>query len=140
MIGGDFDVPIMYQDLAKSTMGPMNIPFGAMSGAYGGMATPSYLGGVRMRQQPDQDKLQLLNKKENEDKSTLKKAMIALAVIVAAGSIAPLRKSIKKAGGFKKYVKSGWQSLKNSISGKTKQKPKSSGNWFTRLFKKKSTP
>ena len=78
MIGGDFDVPIMYQDLANSTMSPMNIPFGMMPGMYGvgmyggGMANTSYLGGVQMRQQPDRDKVEILNKKENSDKNIYK--------------------------------------------------------------------
>ena len=123
MIGGDFDVPIMYQDLANSTMSPMNIPFGMMPGMYGvgmyggGMANTSYLGGVQMRQQPDRDKVEILNKKENSDKNTF-------------GSIAPLRKSIKKAGGIGSYLKN----MFTSKSGK--------GNWFTKMFhrKKKTSP
>ena len=136
MIGGDFDVPIMYQDLANSTMSPMNIPFGMMPGMYGvgmyggGMANMSYLGGVQMRQQPDRDKVEILNKKENSDKNTFKKAMMVLGGLILLGSIAPLRKSIKKAGGIGSYLKN----MFTSKSGK--------GNWFTKMFhrKKKTSP
>ena len=32
MIGSNFDTPVMYQDLANSTMGPMYMPFGGMYG------------------------------------------------------------------------------------------------------------
>lgn len=121
MIGGDFDVPIMYQDLANSTMGPMSMPFGGMAGMYGaGMYNTSYLGGVKMRRQPDSDKVQIMNKKGNEDKNTFKKVLLALGGIVLLGSIAPLRKSIKKAGGIGKYMKNGWSSVKNWFTGKKK--------------------
>lgn len=136
MIGGDFDVPIMYQDLANSTMSSMNIPFGMMPGMYGvgmyggGMVNTSYLGGVQMRQQPDRDKVEILNKKENSDKNTFKKAMMVLGGLILLGSIAPLRKSIKKAGGIGSY-------LKNMFTSKS-----SKGNWFTKMFhrKKKTSP
>ena len=132
MIGGDFDVPIMYQDLGNSTMGPMNIPFGMMPGMYGvgmyggGMANTSYLGGVQMRQQPDRDKVEILNKKENSDKNTFKKAMMVLGGLILLGSIAPLRKRIKKAGGIGSYLKN----MFTSKSGK--------GNWFTKMFHRKN--
>lgn len=136
MIGGDFDVPIMYQDLANSTMSPMSMPVGMMPGMYGvgmyggGMANTSYLGGVQMRQQPDSDKVEILHKKENSDKNTFKKAMMVLGGLILLGSIAPLRKSIKKAGGV-------WSYLKNMFTSKS-----SKGNWFTNLFhrKKKASP
>lgn len=121
MIGGDFDVPIMYQDLANSTMGPMSMPFGGMVGMPGaGMYNTSYLGGVKMHRQPDHDKVQIMNKKEKEDKNTLKKALLVLGGIVLLGSIAPLRKSIKKAGGLGEYLKKGWNSVKNWVTGKKK--------------------
>ena len=137
MIGGDFDVPIMYQDLGNSTMSPMNIPFGMMPGMYGvgmygvgmyggGMANTSYLGGVQMRQQPDRDKVEILNKKENSDKNTFKKARMVLGGLILLGSIAPLRKSIKKAGGIGSYLKN----MFTSKSGK--------GNWFTKMFHRKN--
>lgn len=143
MIGGDFDVPIMYQDLANSTMGPMSIPLGTMSGMcgagmYGRMGNTNYLGGVQMRRQPDKDKVQIMNKKENQDKNTAKKVLIGLGAMVALGCIPILRKNIKKAGGLKKYFQNSWDSLKNFVTGK---KPQKAGNWFTRLFKrKKSSP
>lgn len=140
MIGGDFDIPVMYQDLANSTMGPMNLPFGAMSGMYGagmygGIGNTNYLGGVKMRQQPDRDKVQIMNKKENQDKINAKKVLIGLGALIALGSIPVLRKSIKKAGGLKKYAQNGWNSLKNFVTGKNQK----SGNWFTRLFHRKKT-
>lgn len=136
MIGGDFDVPIMYQDLANSTMGPMRMPMGAIQGMYGaGMYNTSYLGGVRMPRQLDKDKVQIMNNKENQDKNTAKKVLIGLGVLVALGSIPVLRNSIKKAGGLKKYLQNSWDSLKNFVTGKKQQK---SGNWFTRLFKRKN--
>lgn len=106
MIGGDFDVPIMYQDLANSTMGPMRMPMGAMQGMYGaGMYNPSYLGGVRMPRQLDKDKVQIMNNKENQDKNTAKKVLIGLGAMIVLGSIPVLRKSIKKSGGIVNYVK-----------------------------------
>lgn len=106
MIGGDFDVPIMYQDLANSTMGPMRMPMGAMQGMYGtGMYNTSYLGGVRMPRQLDKDKVQIMNNKENQDKNTAKKVLIGLGAMIVLGSIPVLRKSIKKSGGIVNYVK-----------------------------------
>ena len=110
MIGGDFDVPIMYQDLANSTMGPMSIPLGTMSGMYGAgmyghMGNTNYLGGVQMRRQPDKDKVQIMNQKENQDKNTAKKVLIGLGAMIVLGSIPVLRKSIKKSGGIVNYVK-----------------------------------
>ena len=116
MLGGDLSTPIVYQDLANSTMGPMYMPFGSVAGC--GVGGTSYLGGVQMQRQLDQDKLDLMNKKKNEDKGTLKKALIALAVVIGLGSIAPLRKSIKKAGGLKTFFKNKWTSIINSIKGK----------------------
>ena len=120
MLGGDLSTPIVHQDLINSSMGPMYMPFGGVTGY--GIGTSPYLGGVRMQRQLDQDKLDLINKKEKEDKSTLKKALITLAVVIGLGSIAPLRKSIKKAGGVKIYLKNQWTNIVNSIKGK-KVKP-----------------
>ncbi len=115
MLGGDLSTPIVHQDLINSSMGPMYMPFGGVTGY--GIGTSPYLGGVRMQRQLDQDKLDLMNKKETEDKGTLKKALIALAVIIGLGSIAPLRKSIKKAGGISAYLKNQWTNIVNSIKG-----------------------
>lgn len=124
MIGGDFDTPIVYQDLANSTLPTMGMPMGMYgygTGMYGGMVGgTSYLGGVRMQQQPDRDKVEIMNKKEKEDTHTLKNTLIVLGTIVALGCIAPLRKSIKKAGGVKKYFASTWDSIKNAFKGKKK--------------------
>lgn len=120
MLGGDFSTPIVHQDLINSSMGPMYMPFGGVTGY--GIGISPYLGGVKMQRQLDQDKLDLINKKEKEDKSTLKKALITLAVVIGLGSIAPLRKSIKKAGGVKVYLKNQWSNIINSIKGK-KVKP-----------------
>ena len=116
MLGGDLSTPIVHQDLINSSMGPMNMPFGGVTGY--GIGTSPYLGGVRMQRQLDKDKLDLMNKKKNEDKNTLKKALIALAVVIGLGSIAPLRKSIKNAGGLKTYLKNQWTNIINLIKGK----------------------
>lgn len=115
MLGGDLSTPIIHQDLINSSMGPMYMPFGGVTGC--GIGTSPYLGGVRMQKQLDQDKLDLMHQKESEDKSTLKKALIALAVVIGLGSIAPLRKSIKKADGIQAYLKNQWTSIVNSIKG-----------------------
>lgn len=115
MLGGDLSTPVVHQDLINSSMGPMYMPFGGVTGY--GIGTSPYLGGVKMQRQLDQDKLDLINKKEKEDKSTLKKALITLAVVIGLGSIAPLRKSIKKAGGISAYLKNQWTSIVNSIKG-----------------------
>ena len=115
MVGGDLSTPIVHQDLINSSMEPMYMPFGGVTGY--GIGASSYLGGVKMQRQLDQDKLDLMNKKENEDKSTFKKVLLALAVVIGLGAIAPLRKSIKKAGGIKSYLKNQWTSIVNSIKG-----------------------
>lgn len=121
MVGDNFNVPIMYQDLANSTMGPLNMPFGGIYGT--GMPVSgyntSYLGGVQMQQQPDRDKLVIKNKKENEDKNTLKKALGVLALVVGLGCIPILRKGIKKAGGFGKYMKNKWADITDFFKGKS---------------------
>ena len=126
MVGDNFNVPIMYQDLANSTMGPLNMPFGGIYGT--GMPVSgyntSYLGGVQMQQQPDRDKLVIKNKKENEDKNTLKKALGVLALVVGLGCIPILRKGIKKAGGVIPYLKKLWKGNNTSVMTKIK-------NWFS---------
>ena len=140
MIGGDFDIPIMYQDLANSSLGTMPYTTGIPPAMYGygmgGIAGgSSYLGGVQMRQQPDRDKIEIMHKKETQDKSTLKKVLWVIGGAIALGSIPVLRKSIRIAGGLSQYAKNCLTSLKHFVTGKPKQ-----GNWFTRLFsRKKST-
>lgn len=129
MLGGDFSTPIVHQDLINSSMGPMYMPFGGVTGY--GIGTSPYLGGVKMQRQLDQDKLDLINKKEKEDKSTLKKALITLAVVIGLGSIAPLRKSIKNAGGIKAYLKNQWTGIVNSIKGN--KTPKAPNNFWQKV-------
>lgn len=117
MTVGGFDTPIMYQDLANSSMGPMNMR-GMLGNMYGAapMANTSYLGGVKMKRQPDADSLNTLHKKENEDKNTLKKALLVLGGAVALGCTPIFRKMIKNAGGFKQYTKNIFAKLKASFS------------------------
>lgn len=159
MIGGDFDTPVMYQDLANYTMNPMmGMPFGGMT--VGGIGSTSYLGGVQMRPQLDNDKVQLMNKKNEEGKSTFKKAMLGIGACLLLGFIPVVRKGIKKSGGVWNYVKglftgpkkpSLWQRFKGWCSGKwTKIKGKPNKwnrfkGWcgsklssFTNIFRKKT--
>ncbi len=130
MIGDNFNIPIMYQDLANSTMGPLNMSLGGLPGiGMPGVGMPGggyvgnspYLGGVKMRQQPDMDKLIIKNKKENEDKNTFKKALGVIALVIGLASIPPLRKSIKNAGGLVSYMKGKWNGLVKFVKGKCKK-------------------
>lgn len=93
------DTPIMYQDLASYTMSPMSMPmmpmgFGGITGGsyqtLQGYGNTSYLGGTQMKSQLDADKVELMNKKSNEGKSTFKKVGIALAALFAIGFIPKL--------------------------------------------------
>ena len=135
MIGNDFDTPIMYQDLANYSMGPMNTP---MSGMYGGMY-PSYLGGTQMPRQLDHDKIEIKNRKDNEAKHTAKNVAIALGVILLAGFIPYFRKNIKAAGGIKKYLSNSWQSFKNLFKSAPSAPKMSKWQKFKNWFKKKPT-
>ena len=141
MIGNDFDTPIMYQDLANYSMGPMSMPMmpGMMPGMVGGMNT-SYLGGTRISPQLDHDKVEIINRKENEAKNTAKKVAIALGVIFLAGFIPYFRKKITSAGGIKKYLSNGWDSFKNMF--KSNPTPAKPSRWqaFKNWFKPKPTP
>lgn len=137
MIGGDFDTPMVYQDLANSTMGPMAMP--PLGGITGGYYNTSYLGGVKMQPQLDHDKISLINHKEKDDRSTMKKALAALGIIIAVGCIAPLRKSIKSAGGFGKYMKNQWTNIVNVFKGNNPPKV----SWWQKVknkFSRKPTP
>lgn len=138
MIGNNFDIPVMHQDLANSTMPPLNIPFGTFA-----PYSTSYLGGVQMKPQPDHDKLILQKEKENQDMSTFKKVLAGVGIIIALGCIAPLRKSITKAGGLKNYLGNKWNSIVNLFKGKqnTAQASQKTGLWqkFKNLFKRKQT-
>lgn len=117
------------------------MPFGGVVGGY----NTSYLGGVQMQRQLDHDKISLMKQKENQDKSTMKKALVALAVIIGLGSIAPLRKSIKKAGGIGKYLNNQWKAIVNAFKG-NKTATTNNGqkvNWWQKLknvFKKSPKP
>lgn len=121
MLGDDFDTPIMYQDLANYTMKPMNIPIGNMTGRY-----PSYLGGVQMHKQPDQDEVRLMHKKDNEGKSTFKKALIGIGICFALGFVPGINKKIKSLfksssststsmsiQNIKTKISNGWQKFKS---------------------------
>lgn len=136
MIGGDFNTPVMYQDLANSTMPPMYMPFGGVIGS-GFVGNTPYLGGIQMQRQLDHDKLTLMHQKENQDKSTMKKVLGAFVLILGLGSIPLLRKSIKKAGGFNKYLKNKWDAIINSFKGNKTSKP---GFWQKIKNKFKRTP
>lgn len=129
MLGSNFDTPIMYQDLGNYTMSPMYMPFGGMTA--GGIGTTSYLGGVQMRPQPDHDKVQLMNKKNEEGKNTFKKAMLGIGAVIALGFIPVIGKGIKKSGGVWNYVK--------GLFTKTPPAPAKPSLWqrFKNIFKKK---
>ena len=137
MIGSNFETPVMYQDLANSTMGPLNMMPGMYgAGLYGGY--PQYLGGVQLPRQLDNDKFQTMKQKENEGKKTLKIAGAAIAIILAIGSLGRIRKGIRSAGGTGKYLVNKWNDLVNWIKGK--KKPKAT-LWqkFKNFFKRKPT-
>ncbi len=136
MIGSNFDTPIMYQDLANSTMGPLNMPFGIYgAGLYSGYS--SYLGNVQLPRQLDQDKFQTMKQKENDGKKTLKIAGTALAIILALGGIGRIRKGIKASGGLTKYLGNKWNDLVNWVKG-TKKPKVGLGQKIKNLFKKKT--
>ena len=136
MIGSNFDTPIMYQDLANSTMGPLNMPFGIYgAGLYSGYS--SYLGNVQLPRQLDQDKFQTMKQKENDGKKTLKIAGTALAIIFALGGIGRIRKGIKASGGLTKYLGNKWNDLVNWVKG-TKKPKVGLGQKIKNLFKKKT--
>lgn len=152
---GDLDIPIMYQDLANYTMSPMNIPLGGITGnagMYGG--NTSYLGGVQMKPQLDNDKVQLMNKKDNEAKNTALKIGAGLAAVFLMGFIPSLfgKKSLfsqlgsKISATYAKY-KPQISNLGNKIKGQNGKidtiKTWCSDRWtaFKGLFKgKKQTP
>lgn len=137
MIGNDFDIPVMYQDLANYSMGPMSMPGGMMPGI---MPNTSYLGGTQMPRQLDHDKVEIMNRKDREAKSTAKKVAIALGVILLAGFIPYFRKNITKAGGIKNYLSNSWNSFKNLF--KSNPAPATPSRWqrFKNWFKSKKAP
>lgn len=113
-----FGTPLMYQDIGSMSMRPMQMPFGM--GLYGGgFYNPSYLGGVRMQPQLDNDKFVTMRDKENQDKSVFKTALKVLGVMGLICCIGPVRKGIKNAGGLTKYLENSYNSIKKMFTGKT---------------------
>ena len=102
--------PVMYQDLMNPSMGFIN----PMMGMY--PMNTNLLGGVRMQQQPMQDKYEAIARKDSEYKKNFKSVLKALGWMTLGGFIPPARKYIKNAGGLGKAVSqlgnSAWQWLK----------------------------
>ena len=116
MIGDNFDIPIMYQDLANSTMPPLNLTAG---GYYG---HTSYLGGITLPRQPDKDKLDLINKKDEQTKSTAKKILAGLGAAILLGGTIVLGQKIKKKGGIGKVLSQFWNTMTGKIKNIFKKK------------------
>ena len=145
MIGSDYDIPVMYQDLGTYSMNPYGMPVGMVGGMPGmmmpgmmGMYNTNYLGGTTMQPILCQDKLDLIAKKEKEDNNTLKKVGLGIGALLLVGFIPYFRKNIKKAGGIGKYIKNAWNSIVNSFKGNNQPKV----SWwqkFKNFFKKKPT-
>lgn len=147
---GDFDIPIMYQDMANYTMSPMNMPVMP----FGGVTGTSYLGGTRIKPQLDQDKIEIMNKKEAEGKSTAKKIALGLGVVFLMGFIPGLfgKKSVfqnaseflsKHSASAKTHLSNFWTKLKGKPDKLNRFKAWCSAKWdsFKNLFKgKKSAP
>ena len=72
MIGNDYDIPVMYQDLGKYSMNPFGMPMGGMMPGMYGIGSTSYLGGVTMAPQLEHDKVELINRKNKEGNKTFK--------------------------------------------------------------------
>ena len=148
MLGNDFETPIMYQDLANYNMGLMAVPpMGITGSPYANpYANSNLLGGTSMPKQLDKDKIEIMNTKKEQDKSTFKKVLGILGVCLALGTIPVVRKSIRKAGGIGKYLKNKWTSIVNFVTGKKTKPPmgKRFKNWcsktwngFKNIFKRK---
>lgn len=131
MIGNNLDTPIVYQDLATSSMGPMNIGF--MGGS------PSYLGGIKMKRQLDADKIEIKNKKKQQDKKAFKIALMALGAIVGLSLMPSLFKKCKKMFGISPQTsksKFSWTSIKNGLYNVTVKPLKAVGKGIKNLFGK----
>ena len=118
MIGNDYDIPVMYQDLGTYSMNPFGVPTGGgmmMPGMYGAGIGTSYLGGVRLAPQLEHDKVELINKKEQEGNKTIKNVAKALGALLLIGYVPYFRKQITKAGGIGKYISKQWNSLTQGI-------------------------
>ena len=118
MIGNDYDIPVMYQDLGTYSMNPFGVPTGGgmmMPGMYGAGIGTSYLGGVRLAPQLEHDKVELINKKEQEGNKTIKNVAKALGALLLIGYVPYFRKQITKAGGIGKYISKQLNSLTQGI-------------------------
>ena len=118
MIGNDYDIPVMYQDLGTYSMNPFCMPPGGMMPGmpmYGGIGSTSYLGGVTLAPQLEHDKVQLMNKKEQDGNKTLKNVAKALGVLLLIGYVPYFRKQITKAGGIGKYISKQWKAAVSSV-------------------------
>ncbi len=140
MIGNDYDIPVMYQDLGTYSMNPFGVPNGGgmmMPGMYGAGIGTSYLGGVTMAPQLEHDKVELMNRKDKEGNKTLKNIAKALGVLLLIGYVPYFRKQITKAGGIGKYLSNGWKAFTNSVKNTFSPQPKLSRwqrfkNWFNK--------
>ena len=126
----DYDIPVMYQDLGTYSMNP-----------FGGVSSPmqtSYLEGAKMQPPLENDKVELINKKEQEGKKTLKKAVYILGALLLIGFIPHFRKQIIKSGGLGKYIKNCWNALTTSVKNVFNPTPKTT-MWqkFKNIFKRK---
>lgn len=108
---GDYDVPVMYQDLGNYPMNPFicgMMPLGC--GMY-----PSYLGDIRLRPLPERDMVQLMHKKNHNGNENAKLLGKIIGAAFLVGFIPYFAKNIKKAGGIGKYVSNNWTKLVNAI-------------------------
>lgn len=112
-IGDELSTPVMYQDLAQSSMGYMMPPYGMYGGMYGGFYPP--LAGVNIQPQPTADSFARSERKESKDRSALKTALVVLAGVIGFGFL--------KFKGSKKAVET---VLKDSPAAKT------ADSWFKR--------
>ena len=109
LINDDFNTPVIYQDLANSTMRPMNYNLGGMY-----RTGPSLLNGVQMQSQLSEDKVEI-NKaqKAKGDGQLLKNVGLFLLGAAAIGFIPSMRKNIKNAGGIGKFVNKQFNKISN---------------------------
>lgn len=107
--GDDFFTPVMYQDLASASMQPMPMLGMLPSGS----GNTNLLGGVKMNEQLDKDRVQLMQDKEKKGMTLLKK--VGLATLVLGGI------------GFVKF-----SPIKKWVSSKCTQ----ASNWCKNLLKK----
>ena len=133
---GDYSIPVMYQDLASYSMNPFAMPMmPTMPVGYGG--NTSYLNGAKLAGQLDKDKVELMDKKTQEGKSTAKKVAIALGAILLMGFIPKLfgKQSVfsklgnwattkfPKLNNAKAYISNKWNAFKNIFKKSTPATP-----------------